>query len=52
MEKSQTCEEHGVHLMILFWHLLMNLTNQYLLKELLNGPLKNKIILLFTMLYI
>ena len=33
--KSHTCEEGGTHLRISFWHLLMNLKNNYLLKKLL-----------------
>ena len=34
-QKPQTCDEGGVHLGISFWHLLMNLKNNYLLKKLL-----------------
>ena len=34
-EKSCACEEGGSHLRISFWHLLMNLKNNYLLKKLL-----------------
>ena len=33
------------------WHLLMNLKNNYLLKKLLSGLIKNVRILIFTMLY-
>ena len=35
IEKSHTCEEGSTHLRISFWHLLMNLKNNYLLKKLL-----------------
>ena len=34
-EKSHTCEESEVHLIISFWHLLMNLIKNYLFKKLL-----------------
>ena len=44
-------EEGGPHLRISFWHLLMNLKNNYLLKKCWNEPIKNKIISLFTMLH-
>ena len=36
MKKSHTCEKGGSHFRISFWHLLLNLKNNYLLKKLLN----------------
>ena len=51
IEKSHTCEEGGAHLRISFWHLLMNLKNNYLLKNCTSRPAKKKFII-FTMLYI
>ena len=33
IKKSYTCEEGGTHLRISVWHLLMNLRNNYLLKN-------------------
>ena len=33
MQKSHTCEEGGAHPRIFVWHLLMNLKNNYLLKN-------------------
>ena len=33
IQKSDTCEEGGAHLRVSFWHLLMNLKNNYLLKN-------------------
>ena len=49
--KKYTCEEGGAHLRISFWHLLMNLWNKYLLESCWSAPIKNKIILIFTMLH-
>ena len=34
-QKSHKCKKGGAHLRISFWHLLMNLKNNYLLKKLL-----------------
>ena len=45
-----TCEEGGAHLRISVWHLLMNLKNNYLLKNCWSGPIKVRI-LIFTMLH-
>ena len=39
---SNTCEEGRAHLRISFWHLLMNLKNNYLLKTLLKWANKYK----------
>ena len=50
-KKSHTYEEGGAHFRISFWHLLMNLKKNYLLKNCWNEPIKNKIILLFTMMH-
>ena len=50
-KKSHTCEDGEAHLRISFRHLLMNLKNKYLLKNGCSGPIKNKIILIFTMLH-
>ena len=50
-QKSHTCEEGGARLRISFWHLLMNLKNKLLLKKLLKGANKYKIILIFRMLH-
>ena len=41
-EKSHTCQEGGVHLRISFWHLLMNLKKQILLKQLLKWANKKQ----------
>ena len=46
--KSHTCEEGAAHLRITVWHLLMNLKNNYLLKNCWSGPIKNIRILIFT----
>ena len=51
-KKSHTCEEGDEHLRTSFWHLLMNLKSKYLLKNSWSGPIKNKIILIFTMLHL
>ena len=48
-KKLHLCEEAGAHLRISFWHLLMNLKNNYLLKKLLKWATK-KMILIFSML--
>ena len=50
-KKSHTCEESGAQLWISFWLLLMNLKNKYVLKNCWNGPIKSRIILIFTMLH-
>ena len=50
-KKSLTCEEDGAQLRTSFWHLLMNLKNKYL-KYCWSRPIKNEIILIFTMLQI
>ena len=42
MEKSHTCVEGGAHLGISVWHLLINLRNNYLLKNWWSGPKKCK----------
>ena len=31
--KNHTCEKGGAHLTVSFWHLFMNLKNNYLLKN-------------------
>ena len=49
-KKSHTIEEGGAHLKISFWHLL-NLKSKYLLKNYWSGSIKNKMILIFTMLH-
>ena len=49
--KNHTCEEGGAYLRISFWHLLMNLKSNDLLKKTWIGPIKNVRILIFTMLY-
>ena len=49
--KNHTREKGGAQLRTSFWHLLMNLKNNYLLKKLLSGPIKNIRILIFTMMY-
>ena len=46
--KSHTCEKGAAHLRITVWHLLMNLKNNYLLKNCWSGPIKNIWILIFT----
>ena len=51
IKKSQTCKEGGAHFRMSVWHLLMNLKNNNLLKELLSGPIKNVRLLIFTMLH-
>ena len=51
-KKSHKCEEGGAHLRVFVWHLLMNLKNNYLLKNCWSEPLKNVRILIFTMLYL
>ena len=50
-KKSHTCEEGAAHLKISFWHLLVNLENKYLLKNCWSFPVKNKTVLIFTMLH-
>ena len=42
MEKSHTCVEGGAHLIISVWHLLMNLKNNYSLKNWWSEPKKCK----------
>ena len=42
MEKSHTCVEGGAHLGISVWHLLINLKNNYLLKNWWSEPKKCK----------
>ena len=49
--KNHTREKGGAQLRTSFWHLLMNLKNNYLLKKLLSGPIKNIRTLIFTMMY-
>ena len=51
-KKSHKCEEGGAHLRVFVWHLLMNLKNNYLLKNCWSEPLKNIRIFIFTMLYL
>ena len=46
--KSHTCEEGGAHPRIFVSHLLMNLKNNYLLKNCWRGPIKNVSIWIFT----
>ena len=50
MEKSHTCVEGGAHLRISVWHLLLNLKNNYLLKNWWSGP-KKRCKILTLMLY-
>ena len=50
VKKAQTCEQ-GEAQLFFFWHLLMNLKNIYY-KKCWSGPIKNKIILIFTELYL
>ena len=52
IEKSHTCEEGGAHLRISFWHLLMNLKNNYLLKNCTSRPAKKKIYNIYNVIYI
>ena len=40
--KSDACKEGGAHFRISFWHLLMNLKNNYFLKELLKWVNKKR----------
>ena len=42
LAKSHTCVEGGAHLGISVWHLLINLKNNYLLKNWWSGPKKYK----------
>ena len=49
--KLWNISEKKSHLWISFWYLLMNLKNKYLLKNCWGGPIKNKIVLIFTMLH-
>ena len=42
IQKSHTCEEGGAHLRISFWHLLINLNSNYLLKKLLKWANKKQ----------
>ena len=51
IEKSHTCEEGGAHLRISFWHLLMNLKNNYLLKNCTSRPAKKKIYNIYNVIY-
>ena len=46
-KKWHLCEEGQAHLRISVWHLLMNLKNNCLLKELWSGRIKNVRILIF-----
>ena len=52
IEKSHTCEEGGAHLRISFWHLLMNLKNNYLLKNCTSRPAKKKNYNIYNVIYI
>ena len=49
-QKSHTFEEDRLHLRISFWHLLMNLKNNYLLKNRWIEPIKNVRFLIYKML--
>ena len=51
IKNSHTCKESGAHLRIYFWHFLINLNNNYLLKNCWSGPIKNVRVLIFKMLY-
>ena len=48
---SYTCEEGGARFRISFWHLLLNLKNNYLLSKLLKWTNKNVRILILKILY-
>ena len=52
IKNSHTCKESGAHLRIYFWHFLINLNNNYLLKNCWSGPIKNVRVLIFKMLYL
>ena len=52
IKKSHLREEGGAHLRISVWHLLMDLKNNYLLKNCWSGPIKNVRMLISTRLYL